>query len=317
MVELGNGKYTYEVSGTDWGELPDGWTYREATAVAIDSNDNVYVFNRGGHSVIVFDRDGKFLRSWGEDLFSVPHGIAAGPDDSIYCVDVGYHTVRKFTQDGRLLLTIGPDDGPAPEMSGLPFNRPTHVAVNPSSGDLYVADGYSNARVHKYDPKGRHILSWGESGTDAGEFNIVHNIAVDNDGRVYVADRENRRIQIFDSNGKYLDQWVNVSRAAAVCVDTNGDGLVYVGEYFAGLLTNTIGTDLGPRVTIFDAAGKVVARLGRQSYGDDAGRFYSPHAIAVDSRSDIYVAEVSFSDYGRLMNPPKELRSLQKLVKKH
>ncbi len=316
MVELGSGEHTYEVSGEDWGDLPDGWTYREATAVAVDSSDAVYVFNRGGHSVIVYDRDGKMIRSWGDGIFNSPHGVAIGPDDSVYCVDTGHHSVRKFTQDGNLLLTIGPDNDPAPAMSGRPYNRPTHAAVDPRNGDLYVSDGYANARVHKYDPNGRYLLSWGESGTDEGEFNVVHNIAVDNDGRVYVADRENRRIQIFDSNGKYLEQWVNLSRAAAVCIDNRGGGLVYVGEYFAGGATNRIGADLGPRVTIFDAGGNVVARLGRESYGDEPGRFYSPHAVAVDSRGDIYVAEVSYSDYGQLMEPPRELRSLQKLVKK-
>ena len=316
MVELGSGEHTYETSGEDWGELPDGWTYHEATAVAVDSGDNVYVYNRGGHAVIVYDRDGKMLRSWGEGAFGSPHGIAIGPDDSIYCVDTGNHSVRKYTQDGKLLLTIGPDNDPAPAMSGRPYNRPTHVAVDPRNGDLYVADGYSNARVHKYDPTGRYLLSWGESGTDEGQFNVVHNIAVDNDGRVLVADRENRRIQIFDSNGNYVEQWVNLSKAAAICVDNNGGGLVYVGEYYAGGKSNTIGADLGPRVTIFDPGGNVVARLGRQSFGDEPGRFYSPHGVAVDSRGDIYVAEVSYSDYGRSMEPPRELRSLQKLVKK-
>ena len=316
MVELGSGEHTYETSGEDWGELPDGWTYNEATAVAVDSGDNVYVYNRGGHAVIVFDRDGKMLRSWGEGEFGSPHGIAIGPDDSVYCVDTGNHAVRKYTPDGKLLLTIGPDNDPAPAMSGQPYNRPTHAAVDPRNGDLYVSDGYANARVHKYDPNGRYLMSWGESGTDEGQFNVVHNIAVDNDGRVLVADRENRRIQIFDPDGNYQEQWVNLSKAAAVCVDNNGGGLVYVGEYYAGGKSNTIGTDLGPRVTIFDPAGNVVARLGRQSFGDEPGRFYSPHAVAVDSRGDIYVAEVSYSDYGRLMDPPRELRSLQKLVKK-
>ncbi len=195
MVELGSGEHTYETSGEDWGELPDGWTYQEATAVAVDSGDNVYVYNRGGHAVIVYDRDGKMLRSWDEDVPGTPHGIAIGPDDSVYCVNVGNNAVRKYTQDGKLLLTIGPDNDPAPAMSGRPYNRPTHVAVDPRNGDLYVADGYSNARVHKYDPNGRYLMSWGESGTDEGQFNVVHNVAVDNDGRVLVADRENRRIQ--------------------------------------------------------------------------------------------------------------------------
>ena len=207
MAIIGSGEYTYQVSGEDWGTLPDGWTYKEATAVAVDARDNVYVFNRGNHPVIVFDRDGKFLRSWGEGIFTNPHGVAVGPDDTVFCVDASDHTVRKYTTEGKLLMTIGTEGKGAPPMSGDPFSLPTHVAVDPRNGDLYVADGYSNARVHKYTPDGRLLFSWGESGTNPGQFNVVHNIATDLDGWLYVADRENRRIQVFDPNGKYETQW--------------------------------------------------------------------------------------------------------------
>ena len=316
MTKLGSGEYTYEVSGDNWGELPDGWIYQEATAVAVDSSDNVYVFNRGGHPVIVFDSDGKYLNSWGEDIFATPHGITIGPDDSVYCVDTGDSTIRKLTTDGKLIFTLGDPGNPAPPMSGKPFNRPTHVGVDPRNGILYVADGYSNAHVHTYDPDGNYLGTWGESGTDAGQLNIVHNIDIDSDGYVYIGDRENHRVQIFDENGKYETQWVNMSRAAAVYIDKRGESdIVYVGEYFAGIASNVIGTDLGPRVSIYQTDGTLLARVGRESYGDEPGRFYSPHGIAVDSKGDIYVAEVSYSDYGSKMEPPRELRSMQKLVK--
>ena len=246
---LGAGAFTYEVSGDDWGNLPGGWSYKEATAVAVDSRDNAYVFNRGEHPMIVLDRDGNLVREWGHGVFSNPHGVSAGPDDSIYCVDNADHTVRKFTPEGKLMMTLGTKDRPAAVMSGEPFNAPTHLAVDPRNGDMYVADGYGNARVHKYDPDGRLLFSWGESGTDPGEFSIVHNITVDRDGWVYVADRENRRVQVFDWNGKFETQWGNLSRAAAICVDQGDDQRVYVGEYFAGISSNEIGPRLGPRVT--------------------------------------------------------------------
>ena len=316
MAKLGSGEYTYEVSGENWGELPEGWVYREATAVAVDSSDNVYVFNRGGHPVIVFDSDGNFLRSWGEGIFDTPHGITIGPDDSVYCVGNGACTVRKLTADGKLLLTLGDPGNPAPPMSGKPFGRPTHVGLDPRNGNFYVADGYANAHVHKYDPDGNYLGTWGESGTDVGQLNIVHNIDVDSDGYVYIGDRENHRVQIFDENGKYETQWVNMSRSAAVYIDRRGESdIVYVGEYFAGIASNVLGTDLGPRVSIYQTDGTLLARVGRESYGDEPGRFYSPHGIAVDSKGDIYVAEVSYSDYGSKMEPPRELRSMQKLVK--
>lgn len=315
MAILGNGKYRYEVSGDNFGNLPEGWVYREGTACAVDSKDNVYVFNRGGHPVIVFDGDGKFLKSWGDGIFSSPHGITIGPDDSVYCVDNGDHTIRKFTVDGELLMTIGEKDKSSPPMSGKPFNRPTHLAVDPRNGDLYIADGYSNASVHKYTANGEHVTSWGESGTDDGQFNIVHNIGMSSDGRIYIGDRENHRVQVFDADGNHQATWANMSMAAAVCVDYRGTGLVYVGEYFAGISSNNIGKRLGPRVSIYDLEGKLLERLSEESYGDEPGRFYSPHGIDVDSKGNIYVADVSYSEYGRLLEPPRELRSMQKLVK--
>ncbi len=234
----------------------------------------------------------------------------------MYCIDSGASTVSKFTENGKLLMTLGKAHQPALKMSGDPFNLPTHLAVDKRTGEIYVSDGYSNARVHKYTPDGMHLFSWGESGTGEGQFNIVHNIDTDKDGWVYVADRENHRVQVFSSEGKYETQWGNLSRAAAIHIDTrDGVDLVYVGEYFCGLGSNDIGNDLGPRVSIFDTKGKLLARVGRESYGDEPGRFYSPHGITADSHGDIYVAEVSWSDYGSLMDPPRELRSMQKLEK--
>ncbi len=315
-VVLGQGDYRYEVSGENWGRRPEGWIYREATAVAVDQRDRVFVFNRGTAPMTVFDTDGNMLDSWGQGMFSNPHGITVAPDGNLFCVDNGDSTVKKFTPEGRLLLTLGEANNPSPPMSNRPFCYPTHVGVDPRTGEFYVSDGYSNAAVHKYSPEGRHLFTWGESGTDEGQFNIVHNVKIDRDGWVYVADRENHRIQVFSSKGKFETQWVNLSRAACLDIDTSGDrDIVYIGEYFSGISSNDIATNLGPRVTVMTTAGKILARVGTQAYGSQVGRFFSPHGIAVDSKGNLYVAEVALSDYGRGWNADPELRSMQKLVR--
>jgi len=147
-VILGKGRHRYQVL-EGWGELPTGITYRDAAAVCVDSKDDVYVFTRGAHPVIVFDRNGRYLRSWGQDIgFTNAHGAAIGPDDLLYLTDDHGHAVRKCTRDGKVLLTIGTPKVPAPAFSGDPFNRCTHTALSPQ-GDIYVSDGYQNARVHK------------------------------------------------------------------------------------------------------------------------------------------------------------------------
>ncbi|HAL49593.1 MAG TPA: hypothetical protein DCP37_17730 [Dehalococcoidia bacterium] len=317
MATLGEGSFTYEVSGENWGKLPEGWVYKEAADVAVDSKDRVYVFNRGTCPMVVYDSGGNVVTTWGEGVFKNPHGVTVGPDDSVYCVDNGDSTVRKFTPEGELLMTLGTANQPSPKMSGKPFSAPTQVAIDHRNGDIYVADGYSNARVHKYTEDGTYIMSWGESGTSEGQFNIVHNIDTDSDGWVYIADRENHRIQVFSSEGVFETQWVNLSRSAAVAVSSNGQNqeVAYVGEYFGGIGSNDIGTDLGPRLTIHDKSGNVLARLSHETFGEQAGRFWAPHGIAVDSKGDVYVAEVSWAEYGRLLDPPQELRSMQKLVK--
>jgi len=299
----------------NWANLPQGWTFKECAAVGVDSKDNVYVFNRGAHPMIIFDRNGKFLRSWGEGIFPRAHGLTMGPDDTMFCTDDGDHTVRKCTLDGRVLLTLGTSGKPAPFMSGKPFNRCTHVAIDPRNGDFYVSDGYGNARIHKYSPSGKLLFSWGESGTEPGQFNIAHNIATDKDGWVYLADRENQRVQVFDPNGKYETQWVNMARPCGLYVDQSKE-LVYVGELGVAIGSNRDARGLGPRVSVYDTQGNVLARLGDQGPGEGPGQFIAPHGVSIDSRGDIYVAEVSWTDTGSKLIPPREMRSLQKLVRR-
>ncbi|SVB56474.1 uncharacterized protein METZ01_LOCUS209328, partial [marine metagenome] len=178
----GEGTYRYTITN-DWAKVPPGMEWREVAAVAVDDQDQVYVFNRGPHPMMVFDREGNFLRSWGEELFVRAHGAHIAPDNLLYLTDDLDHTVRKCTLDGKVLLTLGIPGKPAPFMSLDPFNRCTHTALSPD-GAIYVSDGYGNACVHKYSPEGKHLLSWGNSGTGPGEFNLPHNICCDGDGWV-------------------------------------------------------------------------------------------------------------------------------------
>ena len=313
MVAVGTAAYTYEVA-EGWGKLPDGWSFREAAAVGTDSNDNVYVFNRGEHPMIVFDREGNFLRSWGEGVFPRAHGVTMGPDDTIFCTDDGDHTVRKCKLDGTVLLTLGISGKPTPFMSGDPFNRCTHVAIDPTNGDFYVSDGYGNARVHKYSPDGKHLFSWGESGTGPGQFNIAHNVCTDKDGWVYVADRENHRIQVFDRNGKFETQWVNMHRPCALFISE--DQLVYIGELGWGMSVNEHHPNLGPRITVMNTKGERLGRIGHMGWGLDVGQFIAPHGIGLDSEGSIYVGEVAWTNLNNVRGQdPGRVRSLQKLVK--
>ena len=313
---LGSGEFKYEVI-ENWGKLPDGWAYRDVVGVAADSKDQIYVFNRGRHPMIVYDRDGNFLRSWGEDIFWRPHGVHIGPDDSIYCTDDEGETIRKFTPEGKLVLTIGTQGKAAKYMSGLPFNKCTHTALSPR-GDIFVSDGYGNARVHKYSPDGKLLLSWGEPGTDPGQFNIVHNICSDDTGWVYVADRENHRVQVFDGNGKYETQWNNLHRPCGLYMNRGQSPLCYIGELGPQMDVNKNVPNLGPRISICDDKGHILARLGDQHGGEGAGQFLAPHGITIDSRGDIYVGEVANTFWGllgELIANPRELRCLRKLVK--
>jgi len=323
MVRLGSGEYEYEVSGDEWGKLPDGWLYEQIGCVAVDSRDNLYVFTRGEHPMVVLDRDGNFLRSWGYGEFSVPHGLSIDPDDNLYAVDCLDHTVKKYTPGGKLLMTLGQPGKPTPRMSGLPFCGPTQVGVDPRDGYLYVADGYSNARVHKYTPEGKLLFSWGEPGTRPGQFCTVHKITVDKDRLVYVADRENQRVQVFDDTGAFLQQWVNLAPATAVYADNRqSDPTIYVLETYGGLrdnrtgLGNWTGNNLGPRVSVFKQDGTLVGEVGDQPEGLGIGQMTMPHAICVDSRGDIYVGETPFNRFGTTFDPPRrDLRCLQKFAK--
>jgi sugar lactone lactonase YvrE len=210
---------------------------------------------------------------------------------------------------GKLVWTLGEVGKPAPKWSGTPFNRPTHVGVSPKSGNIYVTDGYGNSRVHKYAPDGKHLLSWGDVGTDPGEFCNPHNVIVDEDENVYVCDRENNRVQVFDSEGKLQAIWYEIYKADGMCRDSEGN--FYIGELVGAHDTNT----LGHRICIVDKNGKRLARLGSKVQGDGPGEFNAIHGCAVDSQGNLYAAEVSYTMRGRREDPPKIYKGLRRLKK--
>lgn len=314
---LGTGEFRYRVE-SEWGTLPDDWVLRNVAAVGVDRKDNVYVFNRGEHPMIVFDRDGAFIKSWGEGIFKRPHGVHMGPDDTIYLTDDGDHSVRKCTLDGKILLEIGIPGKPAPFMSGTPFHRCTHTALSPKN-EIYVSDGYGNARIHKYTPDGKLMFSWGEPGIEQGQFNIPHNIVTDNEGWVYVADRENHRVQIFDGNGRFETEWMHLHRPSALYMPSGKCPICYIGEGAPYLGANRKVPNLGPRITVVSNEGKPLSRVGRVPLaGTLPGQFISPHGLAVDSHGDIYVADVAYNSWKQVFPDapiPEKLRTIQKLIR--
>jgi DNA-binding beta-propeller fold protein YncE len=202
--------------------MPSGWKFGRVSAVATDSTGNVYVFQRGktADPLIVFDSQGKYLRSWGKGVFGNPHGLRVDRHDNVWVTDNGDHQVMKFTNTGKLLLTLGIKGKAGTD--DQTFNRPTDIAFAPND-DFYVSDGYGNSRVVKFSPEGKFLLAWGKPGSSAGEFQVPHSIAVDSKGNVYVSDRENNRIQIFDADGKYLRQWAHLGATQNIFITPQDD----------------------------------------------------------------------------------------------
>jgi len=318
-----------------WERLPEGWAFTEVAGVAVDSRDRVYVFCRGEHPVIVFDKEGRFLDAWGEGAFVRPHGIYVSAEDELFLVDDEAHSVHRYTLDGERLATIG---GGPPSETGFgrdvspvmraagPFNWVTNVAKAPD-GTLYAADGYGNARVHRFSPEGELLHSWGEPGGDYGEFNLPHGIAVDRGGRVYVCDRENSRVQIFTGEGEFVAAWEWLSRPTDIFIDDQET--IYIAElgfvvgvtpsrHFRTRFYPPPGHEPIARVTICTPDGEIIRRVG----GPDAllpGNFIAPHGLWVDSEGSLYVGDVTqTSGGGRYYKPDNPLSApcFQKFIRR-
>jgi peptidylamidoglycolate lyase len=304
-----------------WPNLPGGLELGQAAGLGIDSRGVVYVFHRGERSwgvgspgpaptlagraralwadlftaapepretigqdtILALDpASGALLASFGAGRFQIPHGLALDRDDNIWVTDVGLHQVFKFSPQGELLLTLGEAGRADGDRSH--FDGPTDVAVG-ADGAIYVADGYGNARVVKFSPEGAYLMQWGGRGSAPGQFDVPHGIAIDGRGQVYIADRGNARIQVFDGAGRFLREISGPGIGRPWAVDLGADGTLYAVD----------GGDQDPAhprsgLLALTPEGEVLARWS--GYGYAAGSLVWPHDLAVSSRSEVFVAEV-------------------------
>ncbi|HJU29441.1 MAG TPA: peptidyl-alpha-hydroxyglycine alpha-amidating lyase family protein [Candidatus Binataceae bacterium] len=327
-IKVGNDEFAYEIV-EGWGMSNDSGvdgTF-DVAGVGVDSRGNVYLFNRGPHPVVVLDDEGNFLRRWGDKkTFPNAHAVTIGPDDSVWLTDTFDHTVRKCAPDGKILMTLGVSGKPSRGMSGEPFCRCTHAAIHPGTGEIFVSDGYGNARVHKYSPDGRLLYSWGEPGNRPGQFNLPHNICTDRDGCVYVADRENQRVQAFTPNGRLEHVWTGMARPCGMYIDTAGSQLCYIGELSSAWwcqgardlweICNQPGC--GPRLSIYSLDGELRATLLDNGQGEEPSQMIAPHGVAVNRNGDIYIGEVSATagPWFPRKDKSKPFRTVLKLARK-
>ena len=279
---VGSGKYTYTMD-ENWAKVPEGWAM-PAAAVYGDSQDRVYCFNRDpDHPVVIFDREGNYLSHWGAGVVEFAHAILIDKQDNVWLVDRDRGQVMKFTNDGELLMTIG-DKGFRSETGadntvfgsngykdvtrgGDPFNLPAGIALN-DAGEVFIADGYANARVHKFSPEGKHILSWGEPGTGPGQFNLPHGAWIDSKDRVLIADRENDRVQVFTQEGEHITTWPTKLIGPAV-IYVDDEDVVYIPEHNGGMFS------------ILNSEGERLAQWGNEIHR-------SCHGVWADSHKDLY-----------------------------
>jgi len=260
--------------------VPSNVNMGASSSVTFDSKGHLYVLSRGAQPITEFDENGKFIRSFGDGLFTRSHGVRIDKDGNIWATDVGAHTVMKLSPKGDVLLTLGTKGkaGEWNEQSHL-FNEPNDIVFAPN-GDFFVTQGHSpgpgkgDPRVLKFDKSGNFIKTWGGKGTERGKFDVANGIAIDAKGLLWVTDRENQRIQIFDQDGKYVRE---IKYAGLPCSLDIGRQNIYMVNGFAG------------QVLKLDLDGKVLAATGKP--GNGVGEFGEAHFVAVSPKGEIYVAD--------------------------
>jgi DNA-binding beta-propeller fold protein YncE len=257
----------------DFPQLPPSIVLGAVSAVAENSKGQIFAFHRGQHPILILDRPGNLIRSFGDGLFTLAHGLRIDSEDNIWVTDASNHTMIKFSPDGVPLLKLGEKDVPGEDASH--FNKPTDIAFA-TNGDFYVSDGYGNSRVVKFNKDGKFLKAWGKKGAAAGEFNLPHSVQLDREGRVYVADRENNRIQVFDADGKYLRQ---LEGFAPYGLFITPDQILFVADGVAN------------KVLKMTLDGKILASWG--ATGAEPGNFQLPHMLTVAKDGAVYVTEIT------------------------
>jgi DNA-binding beta-propeller fold protein YncE len=284
---------TYEVDAS-WPSKPKDFHWGAVSGIAVDASDNVYVFTRAEPPVQVYDPKGKYLRGWGQGMIKSAHHIKIDHEGNVWISDIGNHVVQKYTPEGKLLLTLGTLGKAGRDKTH--FNKPTDMAVTPS-GEIFVSDGYGNARIVHFDKEGKYIKEWGELGHKPGQFSIPHAIALDSKGRLYVADRNNVRVQVFNQEGKFLEQWTDLVTPWGFCV-TKKDEIWVCGSSPMRWRKedNTLGCPPKDQLFLkFNTEGKLL-RLVTVPKGIDGlerpGELNWVHAIAVDSKGNLYAGDI-------------------------
>ena len=268
-----------------WPQLPENDSLGQVTGVSVDSRNRVFISHRGANKVRAFDGDsGEQVVSWDDGLLKNPHDIEVDRNDNLWVTDASNQQVYKFSNDGELLMTIGEFGIHGDDHEHL--YGPTGVTVL-TNGDFYVSDGYGNNRVVKFDKNGQFLTEWGQLGKKFGDFELPHGITSDNENRIYVADRSNYRIQIFDSKGGFLDEWISKENGRPWGVDEGADDYLYV--IYGGDLKEAP-PDRNVAVKM-DLKGNILETWGR--FGKYDGQFYWGHDIAVGKDGAVYVTDVN------------------------
>ena len=284
-----------------WPDVSRSYTLSQPTGIGIDSHDHIFVFNRTGrkwttpfpdslisqNTVLELDSEsGKLINSWGANYFIMPHGLTVDRENNVWLTDVALHQIFKFSHDGNLLLKLGV--AKVPGNDSLHFNLPTDIAIA-DDGSFYVSDGYGNSRVVKFCSTGKYIKAWGTYGSNPGQFIIPHAIAIDQSNTIYVADRQNNRVQLFDTSGGFLKELKNdvqVEQLPSIVIGKTNQ--LFAIDYDPTKKMDS--TVKGSTIFEFDSSHHVKNHFGATGSADRTTSWF--HDLGIDSKGNIYIGDI-------------------------